>query len=195
LEVSISSNFISCNALVITNEFLKMMKEKQLEDLKLKNILSLLGTDKAKDFSLGTDDIVRFQKRICIPEDHELKQIILSDGHKSKLSLHPSMTKLYQDLKKSYWWPSMKSDVAKFVVACLTCQKSKVEHQRPGGMLTQLDILVWKWDSISMDFVTHLPCTLSKNNSIWVIVDRLTKTAHFLPIDLRNLCRSWRRFI
>ena len=89
----------------------------------------------------------------------------------------------------------MKSDVAKFVVACLTCQKSKVEHQRPGGMLTQLDILVWKWDSISMDFVTHLPCTLSKNNSIWVIVDRLTKTAHFLPIDLRNLCRSWRRFI
>ena len=82
-----------------------------------------MGTDKAKDFSLGADDILRFQKRICIPKDHELKQIILSEGHKSKLSLHPGMTKMYQDLKKS----SMKSDVAKFVTACLTCQKSKVD--------------------------------------------------------------------
>jgi len=144
-----------------------------------------LGTDKAKDFSFGADDILRFQKRICIPEDQELKQIILSEGHKSKLSLHPAMTKMYQDLKKSYWWPGMKGDVAKFVAACLTCQKLKVEHQRPGGMLTQLDIPVWKWDSISMDFVTHLPRTLRKHDSVWVIVDRLTKTAHFLPIDLR----------
>jgi len=140
LEVFISSNFISCNALVITNEFLKRVKKKQLEDLKLKNILSLLGTDKAKYFSLREDDILRFQKRICIPEDHELKQIILSEGNKRKLSLYLGMTKMYQDLKKSYWWPGMKNDVAKFVVACLTCQKSKVEHQRHGGMLTQLDI-------------------------------------------------------
>jgi len=98
LEISILSNFISCNALVITNEFLKRVKEKQLEDLKLKNILSILGTYKAKDFSLGADDILRFQKRICILEDHELKQIVLSEGHKSKLSLHPGMTKMYQDL-------------------------------------------------------------------------------------------------
>jgi len=79
----------------------------------------------------------------------------------------------------------MKSDVAKFVAACLTCQKSKAEHQRPRGMLTQLDIPVWKWDSIFMDFVTHLSHTLRKHDSIWDIVDRLTKTAHFLPINLR----------
>jgi len=84
LKVSISSNFISCNALVITNEFLKRVREKQLEDLKLKNILSLLDTNKAKDFSLEEDYILRFQKRICIPKDHALIQIILSEGHKSK---------------------------------------------------------------------------------------------------------------
>jgi len=119
IEVFISSNFISCNVLVTTNEFSKRVKEKQLEDLKLKNILSLLDTDKPKDFYLGADDILRFQKRICIPEDHKLKQIVLSEGHKSKLSLHPCMTKMYQDLKKSYWWPDMKNDVGKFVVACL----------------------------------------------------------------------------
>jgi len=74
LEVSISSNFISYNALIITNEFLKRVKDKQLKDLKLKNILIFFGTDKAKDFSLGADDMLRFQRRICIPEDHKLKK-------------------------------------------------------------------------------------------------------------------------
>jgi len=84
----------------------------------------------------------------------------------------------------------MNNNVANFVAACLTCQKSKIEHQRPGGMLIQLDILVWKWDSISMDFGTHLPRTLRKHDSVWVIVDRLTKPAHFLPIDLRIFMRK-----
>ena len=116
-------------------------------------------------------------------QDNEIKQTVLFEDHKSKLSLHPKITKMYQDLKKSYWWHGMKNDVANFVVACLTCQKSKIEHQRPGGMLIQLDIPVWKWDSISMDFVTHLPRTLRKHDYVWVIVDRLTKTTHFLPID------------
>jgi len=98
--------------------------------------MSLLNTDKAKEFSLGVDGILRFKNRIFIPEDIELKQIVLSEGHKSKLSLHPGMTKMYQDFKKSYWWHDMKNNVAKFVVACLTCQKSKIEHQRPKGMLS-----------------------------------------------------------
>jgi len=79
----------------------------------------------------------------------------------------------------------MKNDVAKFVVACLTYQKSNIEQQRPKGMLTQLAIPVWKWDNISMDFVTHLQHTLRKHEPVWVIVDWLTKTTHFLPIDLR----------
>ena len=123
-------------------------------------------------------------------QDNEIKQTVLSEDHKSKLSLHPKITKMYQDLKKSYWWHGMKNDVANFVVACLTCQKSKIEHQRPGGMLIRLDIPVWKWESISMDFVTHLPHTLRKHDSVWVIVDRLTKTTHFLPIDLRISMRK-----
>ena len=78
-----------------------------MEDSKLKNFMGLLNTDKAKDFSLGVDGILRFKTRICIPEDNELKQTVLSEGHKSKLSLHPGMTKMYQDLKKSYWWHGM----------------------------------------------------------------------------------------
>jgi len=84
----------------------------------------------------------------------------------------------------------MKYDVAKFVVACLTCQKSKIEHQQPKSMLTQLDISMWKWDSISTDFVTHLPRTLRKHDSVWVIVERLAKTTHFLPVYLRISMRK-----
>jgi len=79
----------------------------------------------------------------------------------------------------------MKRDVAQFVASCLTCQKAKVEHQRPRGLLQQLEILVWKWDSISMDFVTHFPRTVRGHDAIWVIVEHLTKSAHFLTIKLR----------
>nr|GFB13718.1 putative polyprotein [Tanacetum cinerariifolium] len=76
----------------------------------------------------------------------------------------------------------MKGDVATFVARCLICQKVKIEHQRASGLLQQLDIPVWKWDEISMDFVTGLPQTQRRHDAIWVVVDRLTKSAHFLPI-------------
>ena len=85
----------------------------------------------------------------------------------------------------------MKKDVAQFVSACLTCQKAKVEHQRPDGNLQPLEIPVWKCDSISMDFVTHLSQTFKRHDTIWVIVDRLTKSAHFLAMNLECLWPSW----
>ena len=79
----------------------------------------------------------------------------------------------------------MKKDVAQFVSACRICQKAKVEHQRPGGILQSLEVPVWKWDRISMDFVTHLSRTFRGHDTIWVIVDRLSKSAHFLAMNLR----------
>ncbi|GJV80290.1 retrotransposon protein, putative, ty3-gypsy subclass [Tanacetum coccineum] len=89
---------------------------------------------------------------------------------------------MYQDLKKLYWWPNMKSNMATYVNKCLTCTKVKAEHQRPSGLLQQPEIPEWKWEHITMDFVTGLPRTSSGYDSIWVIVDRLTKSAHFLPM-------------
>ncbi|GJV98418.1 putative reverse transcriptase domain-containing protein [Tanacetum coccineum] len=89
---------------------------------------------------------------------------------------------MYQDLKKLYWWPNMKADIATYVSKCLTCAKVKAEHQRPSGLLQQPEIPEWKWERITMDFVTGLPRTSSGYDSIWVIVDRLTKSAHFLPM-------------
>jgi hypothetical protein len=89
---------------------------------------------------------------------------------------------MYQDLKGYYWWPGMKTDVAEYVNKCLTCSNVKAEHQRPSGLLEQPKIPEWKWDHITMDFVTKLPRTPSGHDSIRVIVDRLTKSAHFILI-------------
>ena len=95
----------------------------------------LLGSDQAKEFALGSDGMLRFRGRVCVQDDVELRRLVLEEGHKSRLSLHPGMNKMYQDLKESFWWQGMKKEVAQFVSACLTCQKAKVEHQKPGGTL------------------------------------------------------------
>ena len=89
---------------------------------------------------------------------------------------------MYQDMKKLFSWPRMKKDIAEFVSKCLTCQRIKVEHQRPFGPLQPLDIPKWKWEPIAMDFVVGLPRTPAGHDSIWVVIDRLTKSAHFLPV-------------
>ncbi|GJT05171.1 putative reverse transcriptase domain-containing protein [Tanacetum coccineum] len=90
---------------------------------------------------------------------------------------------MYHDLRKLYWWPNMKADIATYVSKCLTCAKVKAEHQKPSGLLQQPEIPVWKWERITMDFITKLPRTSSGYDSIWVIVDRLTKSAHFIPMN------------
>ncbi|KAK2420476.1 hypothetical protein QL285_031201 [Trifolium repens] len=143
---------------------------------------ALIVRETNRDFKVGSDNILRCQGRVCVPDAMNLRNTILGEAHKSKLSIHPGATKMYQDLRHDFWWPGMKKDVAEYVASCLTCQKAKIEHQRPAGMLQSLDIPEWKWDSISMDFITGLPRTRRKHDSIWVIVDRLTKSAHFLPV-------------
>ncbi|GJW98702.1 putative reverse transcriptase domain-containing protein [Tanacetum coccineum] len=89
---------------------------------------------------------------------------------------------MYQDLKKLYWWPNMKDEIVTYVSKCLICAKVKAEHQNQSGLLQQPEIPKWKWEKITMDFVSGLPRTPSGYDSIWVIVDRLTKSAHFLPM-------------
>nr|GFB51676.1 retrotransposon protein, putative, Ty3-gypsy subclass [Tanacetum cinerariifolium] len=112
----------------------------------------------------------------------DLRTVIMHESHKSKYSIHPGSDKMYQDMKKLYWWPNMKADIATYVRKCLTCAKVKVEHQKPSGLLVQPEIPVWKWDNITMDFVTKLPKSPQGYDTIWVIVDRLTKSAIFAPM-------------
>ncbi|GJY35735.1 putative nucleotidyltransferase, ribonuclease H [Tanacetum coccineum] len=128
------------------------------------------------------DGTLCLNNKSWLPRYGDLRTLIMHESHKSKYSVHPGSDKMYQDMKQLYWWPNMKADIATYVSKCLTCLRVKAEHQKPSGLLVQPAIPQWKWDNITMDFVTKLPRTQSGNDTIWVIVDRLTKSAHFLPM-------------
>ncbi|GJW33997.1 putative reverse transcriptase domain-containing protein [Tanacetum coccineum] len=128
------------------------------------------------------DEMLCLNNRSWLSCYGDLRTLIMHESHKSKYSVHPGSDKMYQDMKKLYWWPNMKADIATFVSECLTCLKVKAEHQKPSGLLVQPEIPLWKWDNIIMDFITKLPRTSSGYDTIWVVVDRLTKSAHFLPM-------------
>ncbi|GJW12482.1 putative reverse transcriptase domain-containing protein [Tanacetum coccineum] len=128
------------------------------------------------------DGTLCFNGRSWLPCYGDLRTVIMHESHKSKYSIHPGSDKMYQDMKKLYWWPNMKANIATYVSKCLTCAKVKAEHQRPSGLLVQPDIPQWKWDNITMDFVTKLPKSSQGYDTIWVIVDRLTKSVIFVPM-------------
>ncbi|WVZ69122.1 hypothetical protein U9M48_017960, partial [Paspalum notatum var. saurae] len=112
----------------------------------------------------------------------ELRKKILDEAHTSMFTLHPGSNKMYQDLKQKFWWTRMKREIAKYVSECDVCKRVKADHLKPGGMLQPLNIPAWKWEDIHMDFVVGLPRTQKGYDSIWVIIDRFTKSAHFLPV-------------
>jgi hypothetical protein len=89
---------------------------------------------------------------------------------------------MYQDLKRRFWWYGMKRKIAEYVARCDSCQRINAENLRPAGLLQPLQIPQWKWDEIGMDFIVDLPRTRAGYDSIWVVVDRLTKAAHFIPV-------------
>nr|GEW35218.1 putative reverse transcriptase domain-containing protein [Tanacetum cinerariifolium] len=133
-------------------------------------------------FEIRPDGTRYHDKRVWLPKFGGLRDLIMHESHKSKYSIHPGSDKMYQDLKQLYWWPNMKAEIATYVSKCLTCAKVKAEHQRSSGLHQQPKIPVWKWERITMDFIIGLLRTPSGYDSIWVIVDRLTKSAHFLPV-------------
>ncbi|GJW44525.1 putative reverse transcriptase domain-containing protein [Tanacetum coccineum] len=159
----------------ILNAQTEAMKEENVKAKNLGRLIKLI-------FETRSDGIQCFEGRIWLPLFGGLREFIMHESHKSKYSIHPGSDKIYQDLKKLYWWPNMKAEIATYVSKCLTCAKVKAEHQKPSGLLQQPEIPEWKWEKITMDFVSGLPRTPSGYDSIWVIVDRLTKSAHFLPM-------------
>ncbi|GJS14048.1 putative reverse transcriptase domain-containing protein [Tanacetum coccineum] len=166
----------------------KQILEAQIEALKPKNLENedvggMIRKDILKEkLELHADGVLCLNDRSWLPCYGDLRSVITHESHKSKYSIHPGSDKIYQDMKKLYWWPNMKADIATYVSKCLTCVKVKAEHQRPSGLLVQPAIPEWKWDNIMMDFITKLPKSSHGFDTIWVIMDRLTKSAHFLPI-------------
>ncbi|KAI3775993.1 hypothetical protein L1987_45753 [Smallanthus sonchifolius] len=168
--------------LTIHTSLTTQIRMAQHEALKEKNIQNEALRGMIKQLESKSDDTFYFMDRIWVPSNSNLRRLIMDEAHKSRYSIHPGSDKMYKDLKELYWWPNMKGDIATYVSKCLTFSKVKAEHQKPSGLLQQPEIPQWKWEQISMDFITKLPKTSSGYDTIWVIFDRLTKSSHFLPI-------------
>ncbi|GJV06355.1 putative reverse transcriptase domain-containing protein [Tanacetum coccineum] len=153
------------------------------ENLVSEDVGGIIRKDIPKEIlEVRADGILCLYGRSWLPCYGDLRSVIMHESYKSKYSIHPGSEKMYQDMKKLYWWPNMKAIIATYVSKCLTCARVKAEHQRPSGLLVQPEIPKWKWDNIMMDFITKLPKSSQGFDTIWVIIDRLTKSAHFLPI-------------
>jgi hypothetical protein len=138
--------------------------------------------DKYKCFHQHSKGILWFGDRLVVPKNSELRNKILDEAHLSKFSMHLGSNKMYYDLRSLYWWTRMKREIAKYISEYDTCQRVKASHLKVAGTLQPLPIPSWKWEDICMDFIVGLPNTSPHHGSIWVIVDRLTKTAHFLLV-------------
>nr|GEW67831.1 putative reverse transcriptase domain-containing protein [Tanacetum cinerariifolium] len=148
------------------------IEARKLERFKVEDVGGMIRKEKLEPRADGT---LCLKNRSWLPCFSDLRTLIMHESHKSKYYVHPGFNKMYQDMKKLYWWPNMKADIVTYVSKCLTCSKVKAEHQKPSGLLVQPRIPQWKWDNITIDFITKLPKTSSGYDTIWVIVDRLTK--------------------
>ncbi|KAI3755510.1 hypothetical protein L1987_55311 [Smallanthus sonchifolius] len=139
----------------------------QLEALKEENLPLEATHGMEEQLEIKYDGIRYFAERIWIPVFGNLMELVMDEAHKSRYPVHPGSDKMYHDLKVLYLWPKMKADIATYVSKCLTCAKVKVEYQKPSGLLQQPEIPMWKWEKISMDFITKLPRTPSGCDTIW----------------------------
>ena len=154
----------------------------QKRDKGISKIKENIASGGASCFSTNDHGVVYFEDRLVVPKNQHLRQLILKEAHESPLTIHPGSTKMYQDLRQRFWWTRMKREIAQYIANCDVCRRVKAEHQRPAGTLQPLAIPEWKWDKIGMDFITGFPRTKRGNNAIFVVVDRLSKVAHFLPV-------------
>jgi hypothetical protein len=151
----------------------------------MKYIREKMEANKANCFRKDDQGVIWFKDRIVVPKDAEVRQQILDEAHLSRYSIHPGSTKMYQDMKQHYWWTKMKIEISRYVAKCDTCRRVKAIHTKAAELLQSLPIPTWKWEENNMDFIVGLPKTVKGFHSIWVIIDRLTKTTHFLPVKVK----------
>ncbi|KAL0543592.1 hypothetical protein IC582_018692 [Cucumis melo] len=191
IAVSVGAITMQLAQLTVQPTLRQRIIDAQSNDPYLVEKRGLAEAGQAVEFSLSSDGGLLFERRLCVPLDSAVKTELLSEAHSSPFSMHPGSTKMYQDLKRVYWWRNMKRKVAEFVSRCLVCQQVKAPRQKPAGLLQPLSIPKWKWENVSMDFITGLPRTLRGFTVIWVVVDRLTKSAHFVPGKSTYTASKW----
>jgi hypothetical protein len=151
------------------------------------------GDPKVTCFHEDVEGTLWFKERLVVPRREALKKKILDEARTSRYSIHPGSTKMYHDLRQQFWWTRMKHETARYVSKCDTCRKVKADYMKPGGLLQLRSIPEWKWDDISMDFIMGLPLTAHKFDLIWVIIDRLSKSAHFIPVHTNYNAQKYAR--
>ena len=181
LDATPCGGILAC--VVAQSSLIEQVKAHQFEDRRLLKLKEQVEQGQTKRATIDSDGVLWHDGRLCVPDVGNLRQTIMEEAHSSRYSIHPGATKMYQDLKKHFWWMKMKRNISDYVARCLNCQQVKYEHQKPGGLAQNLVIPEWKWERITMDFVVGLPRTLRRHDSVWVIVDRLTKFAHFIPVQ------------
>jgi hypothetical protein len=173
------------NQLKLESVLLQRIINAQRSDEGMKHIHEKIKVGKANCFRKDDQGIVWFNNRIVVPKNDDVRQQNLDEAHLSRYFIHPRSTKMYHDLKQHYWWTKMKIEIARNVARCDTCRRVKAIHMKTTGPLQSLPIPTWKWEEISMDFIVGLPRTVKGFHSIWVIIDRLTKIAHFLLVKVK----------
>ncbi|KAM2004949.1 hypothetical protein ACFX15_000188 [Malus domestica] len=152
-------------------------------DEEIQELISLRKEGKKKDLRIrGSDGMFMQENRMYVPNNEELKKEILDEAHCSAYAMHPGGTKMYHTIRPFYYWPGMKREIAEYVSRCIVCQQVKAERKKPFGRLQPLPVPQWKWENITMDFVYKLPRTQNGFDGIWVVIDRFTKSAHFIPV-------------
>ncbi|WVZ84237.1 LOW QUALITY PROTEIN: hypothetical protein U9M48_031289 [Paspalum notatum var. saurae] len=151
----------------------------QKQDKGMAQIHEGIDEEKKACFTVDDQGVLWFKHRLVVPKDMELRRKILDEAHTSMFTMHSGSNKMYQDLKQKFWWIRMKRKITKYVSEC---DRIKADHLKPASMLQPLAIPAWKWEDVHMDFIVGLPHTQKGYDSIWVIIDRLTKSAHFITV-------------
>ncbi|WVZ58395.1 LOW QUALITY PROTEIN: hypothetical protein U9M48_008672 [Paspalum notatum var. saurae] len=154
----------------------------QKQDKGMAHIREGISEKKRACFTLDDQGVLWFKNRLVVPKDMKLRKKILNEAHTSLFTMHPGSNKMYRDLKQKFWWTRMKREITKYVSECDVCQRVKADHLQPAGMLQPLEVPTWKWEHIHMDFIMGLPRTQKGYDSIWVIINQFTKSAHFIPM-------------
>ncbi|KAA0054783.1 pol protein [Cucumis melo var. makuwa] len=168
IAVSVGAVTMQLAQLTVQPTLRQRIIDAQSNDPYLVEKRGLAEAGQAVEFSISSDGGLLFERRLCVPSDSAVKTELLSEAHSSPFSMHPDSTKMYQDLKRV-----------------------KAPRQKPAGLLQPLSIPEWKWENVSMDFITGLPRTLRGFSVIWVVVDRLTKSAHFVPGKSTYTASKW----
>jgi hypothetical protein len=153
------------------------------------------GDPRVACFREDAEGTLWYKERMVGPRKEALKKNIFYEDHTSRYSIHHGSTKMYHDLRQQFCWTRMKCEAARYVSECDTYQKVKADYMMSRGLLQSLSIPEWKWNGISMGFIVGLPFTAHNLNSIWVIVDRLSKYAPSYPSTPITMLRSMRRSI